>query len=87
MSIDNDFWADLTAQGINTAAVGLAYGRAQYPGLDVMPPAEAYSQGFLDGLRAFAVMLPLLTEGPHRDPEEFVRRMFDPDVLPVTQAG
>ena len=84
MKVDEELFASLADQGIDLAEIGLPYGRQQYPDLAAMAPAAAYSQGFLDGIRAFQALMPLLTEGPTYDPAEFTRRLYDPDLLPVT---
>ncbi len=83
MKMEDALFLDLLDQGIDVTAVGLPYARRAYPDLDAMAPDAAYSRGFLDGIKAFKALLPLLYEGPNHDPAEFWRRLYDPDVLPV----
>ena len=84
MSFEHDVFLSLLDQGIDPTELGVAYARRAYPDLDAMPPIDAYSRGFFDGIKAFQALIPLLTEGPSYDPAEFWRRLYDPDVLPVT---
>ncbi len=83
MSWHDQLMLDMLEQGIDVSAPGLAYARRAYPDLDATEPARAYSDGFLDGFRAFMALMPLLHEGPNYDPAEAWRRLYDPDVLPV----
>ena len=85
MKVDDELFLSLLDQGIDVGDVAMAYGRREHPDLDAKAPDRAYSDGFLDGVRAFGALLPLLVEGPDYDPAEFWQRLYDPDVLPVTR--